>query len=189
MISSVRRLMLTSMRQLVLSLLALSPLLLALYILAGFPHPPNPPVVHPSLASLPPSCPSWSVYPEDYYHGGSYVMFPHGRVRSDHHYPWKVADTPHRRDTGSLDQRMARGFEHPPSRYSHSSHSRILQVVLIHGLSIPAIVWKDVAPVLASRGYRVLLYGNAPRTRSTARIDCLLRSLWPWLLRRPRRYL
>jgi hypothetical protein len=30
---------------------------------------------------------------------------------------------------------------------------------LIHGLSIPAIVWKDVAPTLAARGFRVLLYG------------------------------
>ena len=34
-----------------------------------------------------------------------------------------------------------------------------LQVVLIHGLSVPAIVWKDVAPVLVARGFRVLLYG------------------------------
>jgi pimeloyl-ACP methyl ester carboxylesterase len=51
--------------------------------------------------------------------------------------------------------------------YSRSSHSHILQVVLIHGLSIPAIVWKDVAPVLASRGYRVLLYGNVTRAPST----------------------
>ena len=33
------------------------------------------------------------------------------------------------------------------------------QIVLIHGLSIPAIIWKDVAPVLAARGFRVLLYG------------------------------
>ena len=35
-----------------------------------------------------------------------------------------------------------------------------MQIVLIHGLSIPAIVWKDVAPVLAARGFRVLLYGT-----------------------------
>ena len=35
-----------------------------------------------------------------------------------------------------------------------------LQLVLIHGLSIPAIVWKDVAPILAARGFRVLLYGS-----------------------------
>lgn len=33
-------------------------------------------------------------------------------------------------------------------------------MVLIHGLSIPAIIWKDVAPNLAARGYRVLLYGE-----------------------------
>ena len=37
------------------------------------------------------------------------------------------------------------------------------QVVLIHGLSIPSLIWKDVAPTLASRGYRVLLYGTRVR--------------------------
>ena len=67
-------------RQLVLSLLALPPLFLTVSIIAGFPYPPNPPLIHPSLASLPPSCASWSLYPEDYYQGGSYVVFPHGRV-------------------------------------------------------------------------------------------------------------
>lgn len=35
-----------------------------------------------------------------------------------------------------------------------------IQIVLIHGLSVPAMIWKDVAPELASRGYRVLLYGE-----------------------------
>jgi len=34
-----------------------------------------------------------------------------------------------------------------------------LQVVLIPGLLIPAIIWKNVAPQLASHGFRVLLYG------------------------------
>jgi len=33
------------------------------------------------------------------------------------------------------------------------------QIVFIHGLSIPSLIWKDVAPALASHGYRVLLYG------------------------------
>lgn len=33
------------------------------------------------------------------------------------------------------------------------------QVVLIPGLLIPAIIWKNVAPQLASHGFRVLLYG------------------------------
>ncbi|KAG2132200.1 Alpha/Beta hydrolase protein [Suillus cothurnatus] len=42
------------------------------------------------------------------------------------------------------------------------------RIVLIHGLSIPAIVWKDVAPVLASRGYRVLLYDLYGRGYSDA---------------------
>ncbi|KAG1743636.1 Alpha/Beta hydrolase protein [Suillus paluster] len=42
------------------------------------------------------------------------------------------------------------------------------RVVLIHGLSIPAIVWKDVAPVLASQGYRVLLYDLYGRGYSDA---------------------
>ncbi|KAE9408220.1 alpha/beta-hydrolase [Gymnopus androsaceus JB14] len=45
------------------------------------------------------------------------------------------------------------------------------KIVLIHGLSVPAMIWKDVAPELASRGYRVLLYDlygrgytDAPKT-------------------------
>ncbi|TCD65971.1 hypothetical protein EIP91_001963 [Steccherinum ochraceum] len=45
------------------------------------------------------------------------------------------------------------------------------RIVLIHGLSIPAIIWQDVAPQLAANGYRVLLYdlygrgySDAPRT-------------------------
>lgn len=42
------------------------------------------------------------------------------------------------------------------------------RIVLIHGLSIPAIVWKDIAPVLASRGYRVLLYDLYGRGYSDA---------------------
>jgi len=32
------------------------------------------------------------------------------------------------------------------------------KVVLIHGLTIPAITWKDIAPHLASKGFRVLVY-------------------------------
>ncbi|KIO04612.1 hypothetical protein M404DRAFT_544430 [Pisolithus tinctorius Marx 270] len=42
------------------------------------------------------------------------------------------------------------------------------KVVLIHGLSIPAIIWKNVAPVLASLGYRVLLYDLYGRGYSDA---------------------
>lgn len=34
------------------------------------------------------------------------------------------------------------------------------KIVLVHGLSIPSIVWKDVAPQMASKGFRVLLFGG-----------------------------
>ena len=39
----------------------------------------------------------------------------------------------------------------------------MFQVVLIHGLSIPSIIWRDVAPTLADLGYRVLVYGACAR--------------------------
>ncbi|KAL9713172.1 hypothetical protein Ac2012v2_004413 [Leucoagaricus gongylophorus] len=42
------------------------------------------------------------------------------------------------------------------------------KIVLIHGLSIPAIVWKDVAPHLAANGYHVLLYDIYGRGYSDA---------------------
>ncbi|KAF5354596.1 hypothetical protein D9758_011185 [Tetrapyrgos nigripes] len=42
------------------------------------------------------------------------------------------------------------------------------KIVLIHGLSIPALIWKDVAPGLAARGYRVLLYDLYGRGYSDA---------------------
>ncbi|KAI0053754.1 alpha/beta-hydrolase [Auriscalpium vulgare] len=42
------------------------------------------------------------------------------------------------------------------------------KVVLVHGLSIPAMVWRDVAPALAGRGYRVLLYDLYGRGYSDA---------------------
>lgn len=37
----------------------------------------------------------------------------------------------------------------------------LVQIVLVPGLSIPAIIWKNVAPKLASRGFHVLLYGES----------------------------
>ena len=65
-----------------LGLLVVPPLLLAAYMLATFPGPPAPIVVHPSLASLPPTSESWSIYPEDFYPGGDYAQLPYGKVRS-----------------------------------------------------------------------------------------------------------
>lgn len=42
------------------------------------------------------------------------------------------------------------------------------KIVFIHGLSIPSLIWKDVAPALASHGYRVLLYDLYGRGYSDA---------------------
>ncbi|KAF8160081.1 Alpha/Beta hydrolase protein [Pholiota molesta] len=53
-------------------------------------------------------------------------------------------------------------------RYWLLGPERGKKVVLIHGLSIPAIIWKDVAPTLAARGYRVLLYDLYGRGYSDA---------------------
>ena len=55
--------------------------------------------------------------------------------------------TLHRHGIGSPDQSGAHGFEH--THISPYTCSHILQVILIHGLSILGIVRKDVAPVLA----------------------------------------
>ncbi|KDR84352.1 hypothetical protein GALMADRAFT_55533 [Galerina marginata CBS 339.88] len=118
---------------LTLSLLILPPLLLTTYFMAAFPNPPPPVFIHPSLASLPATSKSWSIYPEDFYTGGGYATFPNGKVRY-----WLLG----------------------PEKGK--------KVVLIHGLSIPAIIWKDVAPSLAARGYRVLLYDLYGRGYSDA---------------------
>ncbi|KAF9812764.1 hypothetical protein IEO21_06014 [Rhodonia placenta] len=42
------------------------------------------------------------------------------------------------------------------------------RIVLIHGLSVPAIIWKDVAPQLVDNGFRVLLYDLYGRGYSDA---------------------
>ncbi|KAI0832810.1 alpha/beta-hydrolase [Trametes gibbosa] len=42
------------------------------------------------------------------------------------------------------------------------------RVVLIHGLSVPSIIWKDIAPKLAATGHRVLLYDLYGRGYSDA---------------------
>ena len=65
---------------LTLSLLVLPPMLLTAYFMAIFPSPPAPIFIHPSLASMPPTSKSWSIYPEDFYPGGGYASFPNGKV-------------------------------------------------------------------------------------------------------------
>ncbi|THH10126.1 hypothetical protein EW145_g1541 [Phellinidium pouzarii] len=42
------------------------------------------------------------------------------------------------------------------------------KIVLVHGLSVPAIIWKDVAPQLAAKGFRVLVYDLYGRGYSDA---------------------
>ncbi|KAH9482114.1 hypothetical protein JR316_0004209 [Psilocybe cubensis] len=116
-----------------LALLMLPPLLLTTYFMAAFPSPPAPISVHPSLASLPSTSKSWSIYPEDFYTGGGYAVFPTGKVRY-----WLLG----------------------PEKGK--------KIVLIHGLSIPAIIWKDVAPKLVASGHRVLLYDLYGRGYSDA---------------------
>ncbi|KAH8106444.1 alpha/beta-hydrolase [Phellopilus nigrolimitatus] len=116
-----------------LSLIALPSLFFVLRFLASFPLPPVPVPAYPSLASLPRDARSWTIYPEDFYEGGSYVSFPVGRVRY-----WVLGP-----ENGK-------------------------KIVLIHGLSVPAIVWKDVAPQLAAKGFRVLVYDLYGRGYSDA---------------------
>ncbi|EJD01733.1 alpha/beta-hydrolase [Fomitiporia mediterranea MF3/22] len=42
------------------------------------------------------------------------------------------------------------------------------KIVLIHGLSVPSIIWKDVAPTLAAKGFRILIYDLYGRGYSDA---------------------
>jgi pimeloyl-ACP methyl ester carboxylesterase len=53
----------------------------------------------------------------------------------------------------------------------------LLKIVLINGLSIPTIIWKEVAPRLASNGYRLLLYGMF-RKRTVEPLDNILLDLY-----------
>ncbi|KAI0375962.1 alpha/beta-hydrolase [Pilatotrama ljubarskyi] len=103
------------------------------YFFTVFPHSPDSLYVHPSLATLPKSSPTWAIYPDNFYEGGAYAKFPYGTVRY-----WLIGPEDGKR------------------------------VVLIHGLSVPAIIWRDVAPKLAAKGYRVLLYDLYGRGYSDA---------------------
>jgi hypothetical protein len=85
---------------LTLSLLIIPPLLLTTYFLAAFPNPPEPTFLHTSLASLPATSKSWSIYPENYYPGGGYATFPYGRVCTAHGLADRVLTRSRRSDTG-----------------------------------------------------------------------------------------
>ncbi|VDB99755.1 unnamed protein product [Peniophora sp. CBMAI 1063] len=57
---------------------------------------------------------------------------------------------------------------HGRTRYWLVGPQKGKKVVLIHGLSIPSIVWKDVVAVLTGKGYRVLVYDLYGRGYSDA---------------------
>ncbi|KAK7447417.1 hypothetical protein VKT23_014126 [Stygiomarasmius scandens] len=79
--------------------------------------------VHQALDSLPSSCNSWNIYPENIFPRGDYLQTDFGKM----HY-WLLGP-----ETG-------------------------IKIVLIHGLSLPSLIWKHIAPGLASRGFYVLVY-------------------------------
>ncbi|KAF8334855.1 Alpha/Beta hydrolase protein [Amanita rubescens] len=144
----------SSLQCLVLALLVIPPLLAAIYIIASFPYPPAPLTILPSLSSLPIA---WSIYPDDYYAGGAYAPLPFGKVRY-----WLL---------GPEKGQKVR-LHYVPVTALPRDLTRRTQVILIHGLSIPAIIWRDVAPTLAANGHRVLLYdlygrgySDAPQTK------------------------
>lgn len=57
---------------------------------------------------------------------------------------------------------------HGKTRYWLMGPEKGRKIVLIHGLSIPAIIWKDVAPALAANNFRVLVYDLYGRGYSDA---------------------
>ncbi|OBZ70488.1 hypothetical protein A0H81_09745 [Grifola frondosa] len=134
-------------------LLVLPAITILAYCFAVFPHSPDTLQIQPSLAILPKTSASWSIYPENFFQGGAYVRFPYGTVRY-----WLIGPESGRR------VRMHPFYLRMPIRRAFSC----LQVVLIHGLSVPAIIWRDVAPQLATKGFRVLLYDLYGRGYSDA---------------------
>lgn len=56
----------------------------------------------------------------------------------------------------------------PGSIYKFSLTTHCHQIILIHGLSIPSLIYASVAPSLAQQGFRVLLYDLYGRGYSDA---------------------
>jgi hypothetical protein len=173
---------------LTLSFVLIPSLILLSYFYAQFPHAPQVYSVHPSLASLGPETKAQCVYPEDFYPGGAYVSLPFGKVCPPFPpMPFLASPVTRFSPQGALlvarPRKWKEGSQSPPGDLFVCSNLDD-QIVLIHGLSIPSLIWKDVAPTLASRGHRVLLYGmctcvhlSSPTSRLTAN-----RPLRPWLL-------
>ena len=81
-------------------------------------------------------CSLWSL--------GSYFQSPFGRVKY-----WIIGPE------------IGKKVGHPSSKSDKvpMSDSVIHQVAFIHGISAPSIVFESIAPALAAKGARVLLYG------------------------------
>ena len=139
-----------------LTLLVLPGLILLLYVLTAFPHTPQPLALHHSLASLPKDSPAWTIYPEDIFTGGAYATFPFGRVRY-----WMLGPE------DGIKVRVHRSRSRLCPRTEQMTSMRA-QLVLIHGLSVPSMIWQDVAPELASKGFRILVYGTPPHPCATS---------------------
>jgi len=140
------------------SLFPIPLLLLLIYLVTQFPRPQESLHIYPSLASVPRSNRVWEIYNEDYFPGGGYALLPYGRVslQLDLFAPHTHAYQVRYWLMGPEDGEKV-GCQ--PGSSCDCPLMPPLQVVLIPGLLLPAIIWKNVAPQLASHGFRVLLYG------------------------------
>lgn len=147
-----------------ITLLLIPTTIIALYFYTAFPTSPESVVISPGLGSLLVQTRSEEeggkvgervreIYGEDFWERrvegmgvrveGGYVQLPLGRTRY-----WIL---------GPRDAREQVCL--PPPPLLRLLMRTLLQLVLIHGLSVPSIIWTDVAPALAQKGYRVLVYG------------------------------
>jgi len=143
------------------ALFPIPPLLLLIYLVTQFPTPQESLHVYPSLASVPRSNRVWEIYDEDYFPGGGYAVLPSGRVSPHSGLSASCVIDSCRPLAGPILAHGSRGRGEGELPRLNCDRSLIPfpQVVLIPGLLLPAIIWKNVAPQLASHGFRVLLYG------------------------------
>ena len=146
-----------SLRVVGYALFSIPPLLLLVYLVTQFPRPQQSLHIYPSLASVPRTNRVWEIYDEDYFPGGGYAVLPYGRV--SHALVVRCGTSSHGSGTILAHGPRGRGKGELQSRCCRISLIPFTQVVLIPGLLLPAIIWKNVAPQLASHGFRVLLYG------------------------------
>ncbi|PCH40703.1 alpha/beta-hydrolase [Wolfiporia cocos MD-104 SS10] len=98
-------------------------------------------------------------------------------------FPHRCTSTPAQPSLASLPADSPSWDIYPEDFYEGGAYARLPQgtvrywligpengerIVLIHGLSVPAIIWKEIAPQLAQNGFRVLLYDLYGRGYSDA---------------------